>query len=227
MACSGRRRQAKDDYEAAIVELQSVLSPQTVSSVRKFDFSKVDILGKKGPEQLGLALDSLLQDISRSKDDKKRWQKFKNQTVTFFRSSYPFAKVFLSVATNASAVYSLLSIKAHFVDSYPESIWTYLCRVDCAGRCIITFGGLLTPSQVAYEVTDRSREIEGAIKQLSNQVCRVRIITELPEDLDPAQLDDVHCAALELASSIVLYLGVAIQHFKRAFISELHNHIRI
>jgi hypothetical protein len=225
MACSDRRRQAEHDYNAAIDGLQCVLLPQTVSSVRKFAFSEVDILGEGGTPQLGLALDSLLQEIGGSKDDKKRSQKFKNLTIKLFRSSYPFIKVFLGVETTASAVYILFSIEAHFVDSYPESIWTYLCWDDGAGRCIITLAGLLTPSQVAYEVTERSREIEGAIKQLSNQLLRVQIISRLPRDLDSTNLDDMHCAALDLASSIVQYLGVAIQHFRSAFMSELHNQI--
>lgn len=83
----------------------------------------------------------------------------------------------------------------------------------------------MTDWQIMSETIGRSVEITNALEVLSIEFNRINIIKVLPVDVDPARFDDLNCTALELLSSILKYLRVAITYFKSSFQSNLASHL--
>lgn len=73
--------------------------------------------------------------------------------------------------------------------------------------------------QIAYNESKRMEEINKILGTLVNTIHRIQLTAELPTELPTVQLDNVHCAALDLCTAIMNYLSVSLKVNQRSFFS--------
>ena len=99
------RKRAEDKFLSAAQKLQKALPNEICDRLGKISFPKLDavegVVNKA--KALSEALESLIQAANATKG-KKRRKKVSDVMERWFRASYPFANLFLSVATTGSAV---------------------------------------------------------------------------------------------------------------------------
>lgn len=90
---------------------------------------------------------------------------------------------------------------------------------------VIQFQLCSLTAQVAYDESGRSEEIDEVLNILLIAVHRVQLTANFPKDLPMAQLESVHCAALDLCSSVMEYLAIALKNLERSFICTLSTSV--
>ena len=103
---SPHRKRAEEKFISAAQELQKALPKEICNRLGKISFPKLDAVEGVADraKALGEALESLIQARDAAEKAKSPRQKIADVMERWFRASYPFANLFLKVASIGSAV---------------------------------------------------------------------------------------------------------------------------
>lgn len=131
-----RRTQAEEEFKTAVVALQEVV-PEAYVPLIKISFPTTDKSFSLDTftEQFGKAMDSILHPTSDDATREKKRKKASDLVIKLFQASYPFTRLFLSVAQSASAVFPTPYLPL-ILDAHSQSLQPTLYRVDNFDGCM-------------------------------------------------------------------------------------------
>src|SRR5271163_1618489 len=129
---------AEERYTSAAVDLQKVIPKDTCKRLGEITFPQFDTI--HGIENRAKALRDALEKLiqARSELGKKREAKkgIIDITINCFRASYPFAKLFITVAKESSTVREMVKWSVNLLlDNDSQSLWSCLWGIACFDGC--------------------------------------------------------------------------------------------
>jgi hypothetical protein len=128
------RKRAEENFVSAARELQKSIPENIHDRLGKVSFPKLD--GIDGVENkaaaLADAMEGLIQARVSERKEKGRKNKVGDMMMSWFRASYPFVTLFLTVAKDGSAVSSItITDLIPFPDPGSQSLPPTLWRLTC------------------------------------------------------------------------------------------------
>lgn len=103
---TSHRARVESNFKAAALRLQSVIPDKTCARITAISFPIFDDIDnvENKAEELEKSIETFIKAHSEARERKGHSRKIQNATVSWFRASYPFVTLFLTVAKEGSAV---------------------------------------------------------------------------------------------------------------------------
>ena len=102
ISSSPQRARAEENFSFATINLQETLQTDTCARLEKIGFPKLDLLGNVETE--ANALKEMSEMLLEGRKDSVRIKKIVDITLDWFKASYPFAALFVTVAKKGTVV---------------------------------------------------------------------------------------------------------------------------
>ena len=214
---------ACEAFEASQTRLTSALGNALPKETQNWllgvkipDFSQLSSIDAKANE-LDRLMESFLSARRKRRQNPERLDTVKNVARSWFRGTYPFTRVFLSIAQAGSAVFDF-KLSSDDLDTSSQSIWTCMLwslSVDRGISC-----DCIGDLKIAYKQTASGEKVDETMQFLVGTFQTMELTNDFPPELDEQLRERVQASALNLCAATCDYLGYAITNIRRSFGSK-------